>query len=129
MNLISKVLTATAAVGVIAIGGSAFTAGGLSLAAGQENGFLGGSVTQNITGATINNIEYGWTDNDYTAINEIKLTFAASATGRTVTLDLNDGGDEGFVCTVGAAPNDAVATCTPATAFADTLTKLDIKVV
>jgi hypothetical protein len=128
MKNATKMLGSLAIAGVIAAGSSAFTAGGLTLLAGQEATSLGGTVTQNVTGAiALNNIAYGYADPNQLDVNLITLTFGTTAAGRTITVDLNNAGDAGFVCAVGATPFTTV-TCTPTVAFTG-LNQLDVTVV
>ena len=80
-----KLLGAVAVAGLVATGGSAFTAGGLSRdAALGSTDALGGQITQSVTGeAVLNSIDYG---RDASGVaTDMTLTFAAAVKpGQTV---------------------------------------------
>jgi hypothetical protein len=89
INKRAKVVIAAAAlIGTAGIAGTAFTATGV-LATGNAATpqFVGGTVSQTITGATLTNIEYGYDAVDHLNVDEVLLTFADSnADGQHVTL-------------------------------------------
>jgi hypothetical protein len=107
-----KIMTGLAVAGIAAAGGSAFTATGLATTGNAASAqFVGGTVTQEVTGGTLSNIEYGYVaDGTNTSVNTITLTFAnALSNGRAVTATATDGSDGTFGCTAIAL---ASSTCT-----------------
>jgi hypothetical protein len=95
-----KLITALSVAGVAVAAGSAFTGTGVTTA-GQAaaNQFVGGTVNQSVTGATLNSIEYGFTDGTKTAVNQVTLTFADATGGKTPTIALSGGTAATFTCT------------------------------
>jgi hypothetical protein len=94
-----KVITALSVAGLAVAAGSAFTGSGLSttgMAASTQ--FVGGTVSQSVTGATLNSVVYGFTDGTKTAVNQVTLTFADATGGKTPTLSLAGGGTATFAC-------------------------------
>jgi hypothetical protein len=77
MSPIFKILSGVAVAGLIATGGSAFTAAGLdpSGTAAASSQFVGGMVSQNVYGVGLSDIEYT-VDGD--AVTGVKLTFSGS---------------------------------------------------
>jgi hypothetical protein len=76
-----KILGAVAVAGLVAATGSAFTGTGLSNSAGAAQ-FVGGTVSQTVSGATLTDISYEFSDGTQTAVDGITLTFAAGGTPR-----------------------------------------------
>ncbi|MGJ9402716.1 hypothetical protein [Arthrobacter sp. KK5.5] len=110
----AKIVTALAVAGLAFAGGSAFTGTGLSNTAPATQ-FIGGTVSQSVTGATLAGVTYGFADaGTNTLVNEITLAFADTADGRTVAAVPSGGSGGTFSC--GAVLNNA-STCafTPAT--------------
>lgn len=92
MRKSTKVLTAVAVAGLAFASGSAFTGTGLSTTAGPTQ-FVGGTVSQSITGATLSDIAYGFgADATKTKVATINLTFTGTADGHTVTVAPSGGG-------------------------------------
>ena len=82
------ILGGIALVGTVAIGGSAFTAGGVSNTAGAGNNgsFVGGRVSQDIKGAVITGVAYD-VDNALNKIDSVTLTFDSNTQdGKAVAL-------------------------------------------
>jgi hypothetical protein len=109
-----KLLGGLVLVGLLAAGGSAFTATGVTDNAPATQ-FLGGTVSQTVQGATLSTIAYSFYDASNTAVTAVTLTFTnAQANGKTAHLVLNP------ATTNYAMPCDAViagagpytATCT-----------------
>lgn len=100
-----KLITALSVAGVAVAAGSAFTGTGVTTS-GQAaaDQFVGGTVNQSVTGATLNSIEYGFTDGTKTAVNKVTLTFADATGGRTPGIALSGGTPAVFTCT----PIDAI---------------------
>jgi hypothetical protein len=144
MKFLTKFFGAVAVAGLIASGGAAFTAAGLTLSAGQEAKFVGGTVSVGVSGANIATIAYT-SDASTTGIIKITLTFTSPQTlleGKTPTVAVSGGGfflistgaagtaGNSFACDALAAA-DYVSECAPVTA-ADTykgMTGLTITVV
>ena len=82
MRTTQKFLVGTALVGLAAAGGAAFTGAGVTN--GQATQFVGGTVSQTVTGATMNSVLYGFTDASNIAVNKITVNLTG-ATGKTVT--------------------------------------------
>jgi hypothetical protein len=97
MNTTKKLIGAVAVAGVLAAGGSAFTGTGVTSTAPSTQ-FVGGTVSQAVTGATLNNVTYGFSDATNTAINAVTLTFAADAVGKSVAIALSGGGTSASSC-------------------------------
>jgi hypothetical protein len=131
MNKVAKILGAVAAAGVIAAGSSAFTAGGLSTTAGADaDNFIGGQVSQTITGATLKSVAY---TNDPTSatpsITAVTLVFDEDLTGRPVTISLDGGATTVFPCVLDEYDTDSTVICTTAGAAKSGLANIDIRVV
>jgi hypothetical protein len=82
--IISKVLGAVLVSGVVAAGASAFTAPGLADSAPASQ-FLGGTVSQTVTGANLVSVTYGFTDATNTVVDSITMVFNG-ADGKTVSV-------------------------------------------
>lgn len=98
MRTSAKIVTALSVTGLALAAGSAFTGAGLVNEAGDSQ-FIGGQVSQNVTGATLTNLEYVFTDGTNTAVDQVRLSFAAGAEGKNVDLSLAGGTPVGFSCT------------------------------
>jgi hypothetical protein len=92
-----KLIGAVAVAGIVAAGGSAFTGTGVTDAAAGSQ-FVGGTVSQTITGATLNDIAYGFTNAADTTINAVTLTFEADALGKHVSIALAGNGASTSTC-------------------------------
>jgi hypothetical protein len=108
-----KILVAAACVvGVIGVGGAAFTATGITDNA-PSAAFIGGTVSQSITGATLSNIGYGFADTANTEMNSVTLTFADATDGATPTVALSPtDGSVTWSCEAVGATTPDVSTCT-----------------
>jgi|GEM_PF-3945958 len=87
MRTPSKIITALALAGLAVAGGAAFTAGGVVNA--HPDQWIGGAVTQNITGAHVSTIAYtpAALDLTKTTVHEVVVTFAdEESDGKTVAL-------------------------------------------
>jgi hypothetical protein len=109
-----KIVVSVAAAGLVAAGGSAFTATGLATSGTAASAqFVGGTISQAVTGATLNSIVYGYVDGTHTAVNSIILTFAnANADGRAATAVATGGNNGTFTCENVGATTTMVSTCT-----------------
>jgi hypothetical protein len=108
LNLIAAVGTA----GVLASGSAAFTGTGVEMTAAPTQ-FVGGTVSQTVTGATLNDIAYSFTDAGNTAVDSVALTFAD---------DKADGKVPTVVATLGSG-TPAIATCLPIAAVSHVSTR------
>ncbi|MHA7153473.1 hypothetical protein [Arthrobacter sp. TMN-50] len=113
MKKSTKLVAALAVAGLAFAGGSALTGTGLSTTAGSTQ-FVGGTVSQSVTGATLSSLVYGYTDNTKTAVNSVTLTFADATGGKTPTIALTGGTATTFTCTAISATT-FVSTCSPGT--------------
>lgn len=93
-----KLLGAFAVAGLVAATGSAFTATGLDRTA-PDTQFVGGTVSQTVTGATLSGLVYGFTDGTKTAVNKVTLTFADATGSKVPTIALTGGDAAAFTCT------------------------------
>ncbi|GGL99153.1 hypothetical protein [Nakamurella endophytica] len=117
MRTSSKIAVAAAFVGLAVAGGAAFTGAGLSSTAPASQ-FIGGTVSQTVTGATLTSVAYQFTDTSNTAIDQATLTFAPGAGGKAVAIVFAGSGATAFTCApIDAGTNTSVcdATSDPAT--------------
>jgi hypothetical protein len=109
-----QLLGGVAAAGAVAAGATAFTASGVttsSTAALPQ--FIGGTVTQAVTGAELSNIAYAFSDATNTIISSVTLTFlSGSANGKAVTLTPVGGGITGTAATWTCAAGANTTLCT-----------------
>ncbi|MDQ1717533.1 MAG: hypothetical protein QOE89_1486 [Pseudonocardiales bacterium] len=111
MRMSTKFLAAVAFAGLAAAGGSAFTGSGVTNTAGATQ-FVGGTVSQAVTGATLSGVTYGFADAPAnTQVSTITLAFADTADGRTVAVTPSGGaaGVGAFSC---VAVTSNASTCT-----------------
>lgn len=91
MNISKRAKLMVAAAGIVAAAGTtgaAFTGAGLVNAAGTS-AWVGGTVSQSYTGASLQSISYDWVDNSQTEIEGVHLTFAESVAAHTVQVAFN----------------------------------------
>jgi hypothetical protein len=129
----TKVFGAIAVAGLVAAGGSAFTGTGLATTGTAASAqFVGGTVSQAVTGATLSDIKYDYAaDGTQTAVNKITLTFSSdTADLRTVTATPTGGaGGATFGCEPIGTVTTHVSVCTPTTGTSYTgLTSLSVAV-
>ncbi|HET7140304.1 MAG TPA: hypothetical protein VFI36_09100 [Arthrobacter sp.] len=100
MRKSAKIITALSVAGLAVAAGSAFTGAGLSTSGSAASPqFVGGTVSQTVTGATLTNLEYGFgADVTKTAVSQVTLTFADATGGKTPTVSLTGGGTATFAC-------------------------------
>ncbi len=118
MRTPSKIITALALAGLAVAGGSAFTAAGLEKGgAADADGFVGGTASQSVEGATLTNIAYEFANAGQTDIAEVTLTFSAVTAASTVDIAFlpEDASSEAYTCTAVAA-NGTESVCTAPTA-------------
>jgi hypothetical protein len=110
-NTTSKILASLAVFGVVAAGGSAFTASN-GLPATKKLGY----DTTSISGATASNVSYQLSTNG-SKIEQVKITFAGDVSASTIEAGFND--DALTACATkvfdNGTPGSTLVTC----AFAD----------
>ena len=79
-----RILAGLAVAGVLAAGSFAFTSTGVTNSAGATQ-FVGGTISQSVTGATLATVVYGFSDAPAnTAVHTVALTFSdANSDGKT----------------------------------------------
>jgi hypothetical protein len=126
VNISTKILAAAAVAGLVAIGGSAFTAAGLVSTASSS--FVGGTVTHNVSGSTLTGVTYEFTaEPSQGQTNAILVTFAAGVNGKAVGVVLTGTYattpvTNNFRCTAVGTPAANVSRCTPFNGAAEILT-------
>jgi hypothetical protein len=112
---------AFAVAGLTAVGGAALTGTGVATSGTAASAqFVGGTVSQAVTGATLTAVTYGYTDATDTQVSTIALTFATTADGHAVTVAPSGGGAGVGTFTCGNTLSNA-SSCTY-TAGTDTFT-------
>jgi hypothetical protein len=116
MRMSAKIITALSVAGLAVAAGSAFTGTGVATsgdaAAAQ---FVGGTVSQSVTGATLTDITYTFDDaGANTRVESIALAFSGTADGRTVAAAPSGGSGGTFTCTA-VSSNASTCTFVPAT--------------
>jgi hypothetical protein len=102
-----------AVAGVVAAGSTALTGTGLSTSGSwASTQFVGGVVSQGITGATLDTVTYGFTDGTKTTINSVAIAFATAADGVNVAIAFTGGSGTAFTCT---AVSSLASSCTGGT--------------
>ena len=94
MNIAKRarvIVGAVALIGAVGVGGTALTATGLTNNAGSSQ-FVGGSVSQSVTGAALTSVTYGYADTTNTAVDTVDLVFDANSAGKTVAVTIHQGG-------------------------------------
>ena len=109
-----RILAGLAVAGVLAAGSYAFTSTGVTNNAGAAQ-FVGGTVSQSVTGATLSSVVYSFGDAPAnTAVHSVALTFAdANSDGKTPTVVFTGGNAVAFTCDV-IAVTTHLSTCTTA---------------
>jgi hypothetical protein len=131
MNIQKRAKIAIAAVslaGVVGLGGAAFTSTGVTNSAGASQ-FVGGTVSQSVTGATLSSVAYTFGDAPAnTAVHSALLTFADSNTdAKTPTVAFTGGNAVAFTCTAIEATGHT-STCTTAGADRTGVTSIAITI-
>ena len=104
---------ALAGAAAIALSGIALTGSGVTTTAGSTQ-FVGGTVTQGVTGATLSSIAYTFGDAPAnTAIRSALLTFGPDADGKAVAIEFTGGNAVAFTCTA-VEVTGHTSTCTTA---------------
>jgi hypothetical protein len=110
MRKSAKIITALSVTGLAVVAGSAFTGAGLTNNDGPTQ-FIGGTVNQLVTGATLESLTYGFGDDTTkTTAKSVVMTFGEDANGKSVDLVLTGSTDpvnEDFVCT-GVITNNTI---------------------
>jgi hypothetical protein len=111
----STKLVGTAALafaGLIAVSGAAFTGTGVSDTAATTQ-FVGGTVSQAVTGATLTGITYGYANLADTNVNTIALTFDSATTADNLHVRVAPSGGGSGVGTFTCSPTSGGASnCT-----------------
>jgi hypothetical protein len=131
MNLSRRVKVtagAFALMGVVAAGGAAFTSTGITTThQAASSQFIGGTVAQSVTGATLQSIIYTYADappqasgvSTNTEISVVTLTFAdalADGAATSIVFTTDAGGTPvAFTCENVGATTSGVSTCLPTT--------------
>jgi hypothetical protein len=102
MRKLTKIITAAAFAGLAVTAGSALTGTGVTNNASASQ-FIGGTVSQSVTGATLTNIAYQYVDGSNTAVNSITLTFGSGLDTKVPTAVLSGGTGTTFTCAAVAA--------------------------
>jgi hypothetical protein len=98
MRKSNKILLAAGLAAAALAGGTAFTGTGLATTAPSTQ-FLGGTVSQTVSGATLAGVEYAFANAPAnTEVSTITLTFSNTADGRTVALAPAGGSGGTFSC-------------------------------
>jgi hypothetical protein len=84
MRKSTTLMSSLAIAGLAIAGGSAFTGGGVTRTA--PDAFVGGTVTQLITGATLSNIQYVYSDPAQRSITSVELTFGGVKDGEVPSI-------------------------------------------
>lgn len=108
----AKIVTAVAVAGLAFASGSAFTGTGLANSAPATQ-FIGGTVSQSVTGATLAGVNYAFADTDAkTQVDSIMLNFTSTADGTTVSAEPSGGSGGTFTCS-DVLTNASTCTFTP----------------
>jgi hypothetical protein len=110
MRTAAKIAGGLAAAALAAVGSSALTGSGVTNNAGSSQ-FIGGTISQSVTGATLASVDYAFADSSNTAIHTATLTFAdAASDGKAVAIAFT-GSAATFSCTA-IANTTHISTCT-----------------
>ena len=100
-------------VGIAGAAGTAFTGTGVTTNAGSTQ-FVGGTVSQGVTGATLSSVVYTFGDAPAnTAIRSALLTLGTDADGKAVSIAFTGGNAVAFTCTA-VEVTGHTSTCTTA---------------
>lgn len=102
-----KLFGAVAVAGIVAASGSAFTGTGLTRSAPATQ-YVGGTVSQSVTGAILSSVSYHFTDATNTAVDSVTLSLSGNVEGKVPTIVL--AGGTAFTC---SAVDTGSSTCTP----------------
>lgn len=114
MRVSTKAVVAVGVAGLAAASGAAFTGTGLTNTAGATQ-FVGGTVSQTVTGATLTNVLYAFVDTTNTAVDEVTLTFASATGNKIPAITLTGTTAVEFICTA-IDGTTFKSVCTPSTA-------------
>ncbi|MDI3193752.1 hypothetical protein QK290_04190 [Pseudarthrobacter sp. AL07] len=114
MRKSAKIITALSVAGLAVAAGSAFTGTGVTTSGTAASAqFVGGTVSQAVSGATLTTVGYGFFDTTTkNQVNTITLTFAADAAGKAVAAAPSGGTGGTFSCGVIGATTANVSDCT-----------------
>lgn len=122
-----KIATTLGIAGLAFVGSVAFTGTGLSSTAASTQ-FIGGTISQTVTGATLTDLAYGFTDTTNASVSSVTLTFADATGGKTPTLSLTGGTPVHFTCGAISGTAPFTSTCTADTGGQTGVTSADITV-
>jgi hypothetical protein len=110
MRKSAKLITALSVSGLAVVAGSAFTGAGLSTT-GQaaDDQFIGGKVSQTVTGAELQKLVYDFSDETTgrKSVSNVNLTFSKEASNKTANVVLShDGGTSTISCTQAGVPGE-----------------------
>ena len=123
---VKAVAGVSALLGVVVVGGAAFTASYLTAGSGSPAAaatqYIGGTITQSVAGLVIDEINYGYTDDTDADIDAVQLVFSsADGVGATVDVTLSNGSSHVMDCdVVGSVSAPSITTDNPSNAGADT---------
>ncbi len=111
----SKIIAAAAIAVLAAAGGTAFTATGVATSGNAAAAqFVGGTVSQAVTGATLSDIAYTYADTTNKDVDGITLTFADDLSlGKAVTASPAGGAGGTFACEAVTAAKTSACTFVP----------------
>lgn len=90
MRISTKILGMAAAATIIATGTAAFTGAGMvTTNSAAESAFIGGKVSQSVTGGALSNIAYRIKTGSNGQVDQITLTFVDVPAGTPVTAELS----------------------------------------
>lgn len=117
MRTSAKLITALSVAGLAVAAGSAFTGTGVTTSGTAASAqFVGGTVSQAVSGATLTNVAYAFADaTTKNNVNGITLTFAEGANGEQVSVAPAGGSGGTFSCS-NIALNASTCTFSPAAA-------------
>jgi hypothetical protein len=113
---VKAVAGVSALLGVVVAGGAAFTTSYLTAGSGTPAAaatqYIGGTITQNVAGLVINEINYGYTDDTDADIDAVQLVFSnGDGLGASVSVTLDNAGSPAVMdCDV--VGSDTVASTT-----------------
>lgn len=119
MNLL-QMAGGVAVAGVVAAGATAYTGSGITPTTDTTKSFIGGTATQLVYGATIDNVAYTFTDGTKTVLTGFTVTFTdGTVNGKTPTATISvTGGSWAGATTVSCgAVSAAASACTLASDY------------
>lgn len=112
-----------AVAGVVAAGTTAFTGSGIVPTTDKTKSFIGGTATQVVYGATIDKVDYTFTDGTKTVLTGFDITFTDATVNTksvTSTISVSGGswaGGSTVTCNAVGTNTSAVSNCTTASQY------------